>query len=71
MLLMGGSMLATAQDNKYANTYVCTKGKIHFFSATAMEDIEANVANAICVINTETKKVYAKVQQTNFSFKTN
>lgn len=60
---------AKAEDDKYANTFVCTKGKIHFFSGTAMEDIEATTTTAVCVINTQTKKVYAKVQQTNFAFR--
>lgn len=63
------SLSAFAQDDKYANTYVCQKGKIHFFSATPMEDIEATSNTAVCVINTQTKKVYAKVQQASFNFK--
>lgn len=58
-----------AQDDKYANTYVCTKGKIHFFSASPLEDIEATSTQAVCVVNTQTHKVYAKVQQTSFVFK--
>ena len=55
-----------AQDD---NVYVCTKGKIHFFSGTAMEDIEATSNSAVCVINTQTKKTFAKVQQSTFVFK--
>lgn len=58
-----------AQTDKYANTYACTKGKIHFFSSSPIEDIEATSATAICVLNTETKKVYAKVSMSSFNFK--
>ena len=59
----------SAQGDKYANTYVCTKGKIHFFSASPLEDIEATSNSAVCVVNTQTKKVYAKIQQNSFVFK--
>ena len=69
ILLTTFALNVFAQADKYANTYVCTKGKIHFFSATAMEDIEATSNSAICVVNTQTKKVYSKVQQTSFAFK--
>ncbi len=57
-----------AQD-KYAGTYACTNGKIHFFSDTKLEDIEATAMNAICVLNTETKKVSAKVKHESFRFR--
>ena len=59
----------SAQGDKYANTFACTKGKIHFFSASPLEDIEATSNVAVCVLNTQTKKVYAKVQQASFVFK--
>ncbi|HWB64798.1 MAG TPA: YceI family protein [Chitinophagales bacterium] len=62
-------MLTSAGDDKNAGAYVCTKGKIHFFSGTAMEDIEATSNAAICVLNVNTKKVYAKIQQSSFVFK--
>jgi polyisoprenoid-binding protein YceI len=58
----------SAQD-KYANTYVCTKGKIHFFSSTMMEDIEATSNSAVCVLNTQTKKVNSIIKHTSFLFK--
>jgi hypothetical protein len=61
-------LLVNAQDN-YADAYVCTKGKIHFYSGTAMEDIEAASTDALCVFNTKSKKMYAKVKQTSFVFK--
>lgn len=57
-----------AQD-KYANTYACTKGKVHFFSASPLEDIEATTNTAVAVLNTQTAKVYAKITQTSFAFK--
>src|SRR5687768_9627466 len=62
------ALQVSAEDDKYINTYVCTKGKIHFFSATKLEDIEATSSNAICVLNTQTRKVYTKVEQTTFRF---
>jgi YceI-like domain len=62
-------MLTSAGEEKNGGAFVCTNGKIHFFSATAMENIEATSNATICVVNTDTRKVYAKVQQTGFLFK--
>jgi hypothetical protein len=62
------AVMLYAQADKYANTYACTTGKIHFFSATPIENIEATSEKAVCVLNTQTKKVYAKVTMTTFSF---
>lgn len=59
----------TAQDNKYADSYVCKNGKTHFFSATTMENIEATSKTTMCVMNTKSKKVFAKITQTSFVFK--
>mgnify|MGYP001545891022 FL=1 len=67
-LFVSLATFAGAQD-KYANTYVCQKGKIHFFSSGPIEDIEATSNAAVCVLNTQTKKVYAKVLITSFDFK--
>lgn len=69
IILIALGLQLAAQGDKYANTYVCTKGKIHFFSATPLEDIEATSNSTVCVVNTQTKKVYVKVQQTTFTFK--
>ena len=66
VFVLVGYLPAVAQDD---NVYVCTKGKIHFFSSTSMEDIEATSNSAVCVINTQTKKVFAKIQQSGFVFK--
>lgn len=68
VFLLAFVLQLSAQD-KYAGTYACTKGKIHFFSASPLEDIEATSNTAVCVVNTQTKKVYAKIQQTSFVFK--
>ncbi len=64
--IVGG---AFAQDNRLGETYVCTKGKTHFFASTPVEDIEATSNSSICVINTKTKKVSAKVLMTSCTFK--
>jgi hypothetical protein len=58
----------TSADDK-GGVFVCTKGKIHFFSATVMENIEATNGASLCVLNTDTKKVSAKVKQADFKFK--
>jgi len=69
VLLIAGLIRVSAQDDKYADTYACQKGMIHFFSATAMENIDATSNTAVCVLNTKTKKVFCKVKQTSFTFK--
>ena len=63
------ALFSNAEDDKYADTYVCQKGMINFFSATAMENIDATINSAICVLNTKTKKVNCKAKQTAFVFK--
>ena len=69
LLLTAGFLFASAQDDKYADTYACQKGMIHFFSATAMENIDATSNSGLCVLNTKTKKVFCKVKHTSFTFK--
>jgi hypothetical protein len=69
ILLAAGFLYAGAQDDKYADTYACQKGMVHFFSATAMENIDATTNSAICVLNTKTKKVFCKIKQSGFTFK--
>jgi len=68
VLLIAFTLQLSAQD-KYPNTYTCTKGKIHFFSSSPLEDIEATSNTAGCAFNTQTKKVFVKIQQTSFVFK--
>jgi polyisoprenoid-binding protein YceI len=63
------SAAAAAQGDKYEGVYVCTKGKAHFFSGATIENIEATSNSTLCVLNVQTKKVYAKMQQASFIFK--
>jgi polyisoprenoid-binding protein YceI len=68
-LLIGlsGSVFAQAASN--SNIYICKKGKIHFFSSSPLEDIEATSNEAAVVLNTQDKTVNAKITQTSFVFK--
>ncbi|MES2621755.1 MAG: YceI family protein, partial [Bacteroidota bacterium] len=68
LLLVAANMLS-AEDDKYANTYATTKGKIHFFSSSPLEDIEAETNSAVCVLNTQNKKIISKVTISSFAFK--
>ncbi|MFN8285211.1 MAG: YceI family protein [Chitinophagales bacterium] len=61
------AVVAQAQD-KYAGTFVTTAGKIHFFSATPLEDIDATSKTALCAFNTVSKKVNVQVKITSFVF---
>ncbi|MDB5282162.1 MAG: YceI family protein [Bacteroidota bacterium] len=69
LFLLGLIFVSGTVSAQEENAYVCTKGKIHFFSGTAMEDIEATSNSAVCVFNTQTKKIFAKIQQSSFVFK--
>jgi hypothetical protein len=69
VLLLAVAVFSKAEDDKYADAYVCQKGKINFFSATSMENIDATTNSAVCVLNTKTKKVYTKAKQSSFTFK--
>ncbi len=42
-------------------TLVSDNGKVHFLASTALEDIEATSNYAVCALNTQTKKISAKV----------
>lgn len=57
------SMSASAQQ------FVAKTGKVHFFSATAMENIGATTSSAVCAFNTTNKKVIVKIKNTTFKFK--
>jgi len=52
-----------------AQQYVAKTGKLHFFSKTSMENIEATSNNAVCALNVSSKKVVVKVRNTSFKFK--
>ena len=69
VLFLAIGLGAVAQEDKYADSYICQKGMAHFFSATSMENIDATSNVAGCVLNTKTKKVYSKIKQTSFVFK--
>jgi polyisoprenoid-binding protein YceI len=53
----------------WADQYVARAGKAHFFSATAMENIEATSAIAVCALNTANKKIVVKIKNKSFRFK--
>ena len=63
-LLLFSSVWATAQDN-----FITQTGKVHFFSKTPLEDIEATTQKAVAVLYTATKKVQAKIPIQSFEFK--
>lgn len=67
-LLLALHLCSSAQADRFANIYSTSNGTIHFFASTPVEDIEATSKNVACVINTETKKVSAKVRMTTFDF---
>lgn len=52
-----------------AQSFVDTKGKVHFFSKTPVEDIEAVSNQTVCALNTENKKIFAKIPIKSFSFR--
>jgi polyisoprenoid-binding protein YceI len=63
------AFVARAQEKNYDNTYTTTSGKVHFFSKTPLEDIEAFTQKAVGVFDTKTKKVQAKIPISTFDFK--
>jgi hypothetical protein len=68
ILLSTSLIISSAQDKKYAEAYVCTAGKTHFFASTPIEDIQATSNTTLCVLNTKSKKISSKVQMTSFVF---
>ena len=69
IMFLATALISKAQEDKYANYYVCYKGMVHFFSATAMENIDATTNIAACVLNTKSKLVSVKARQSSFVFK--
>lgn len=68
IMLLALSVQLFAQNN--SNAYVCNKtGKIHFFSASPLEDIEATSNEASLVLYTNDKSIGAKIPVTSFVFK--
>lgn len=76
MKLLAGFFLTVLSLNIFAQAatgsaiYICNKkGKVHFFSASPLEDIEATSGEASVVLNMQDKTVNAKIYQTSFVFK--
>jgi polyisoprenoid-binding protein YceI len=66
--LVALTLCTTAQTDR-SGVYICKKGKIHFFSSSPLEDIEATSNDAALVLNTADKSVSAKISQNSFVFK--
>lgn len=69
LTIVSVAAFAQAPAKDYSKSYVCTNGKVHFFSSTPLEDIEATQNSAICVMNTQTKLVSATIPIKKFDFK--
>lgn len=68
ILLLVVSISGIAQNNKYADTYACQDGKLHFYASTLLENISPTSNVMLCVLNTKSKKVSAKVKLTTLVF---
>ncbi|MFN8310897.1 MAG: YceI family protein [Chitinophagales bacterium] len=64
VLLAVQVLLVNAQQQ-----YVAKNGKVHFFSYTPIENIEATTNSAICAMSPTTGKVYVKINTTTFVFR--
>jgi polyisoprenoid-binding protein YceI len=65
LVFAAATFLCIAQDAAYS----CANGKVHFFSKTPVEDIEATTQKAIFVVYASSKKVQAKIPMNTFEFK--
>ncbi len=54
---------------KAQDIYLTQTGNIAFFSATSMENIDAKSKEATAAINIKSKKIFFKVKNTSFHFK--
>ena len=68
MLVIVFSPSALTGEGKYTDSYICDNGRAHFFASTPFENISPVSNTAVCVINTKTKKVIAKVRMASFVF---
>ena len=66
--VLGISLVANCQDDKYAASFVSQNGKVHFYASTPFENISPTSNNGICALNTATKKIVAKVRMNTFVF---
>jgi hypothetical protein len=53
----------------FAQQFICTDGKTHFFSKAPLEDIEATSLKTVCAINTNNRKVFSKIAIQSFVFR--
>ena len=63
------SFLFAFSTVKAQDTYLTGGGNISFFSATSMENIDAKTKEASAAINVKSKKIFFKVKNTSFHFK--
>lgn len=63
MAITGLTTLANAQIVK------TSKGQVDFYSSTPVEDIDAHSGSTVILLNTTTRQVVVKVQNTSFNFK--
>jgi hypothetical protein len=68
IILTALTLTAFAQGDKYATSYICSDGHVHFFASTPFEDISPVSNSAVCALNTQTKKIVAKVRMNSFVF---
>jgi hypothetical protein len=68
ILYIATSLSAFAQGSKQAVSYICDNGMVHFFASTPLEDISPVSNIAACGLNTQTRKVFAKVRMNSFVF---
>ena len=63
------SFLFAFSTAKAQDIYLTPTASIGFFSATSMENIDAKTKEATAAINVKTKKIFFKVKNTSFHFK--
>ncbi len=63
-VLSATALFCAAQDVAYSST----NGKVHFYSKTPLEDIEAITQKAIFVVYAGSRKVQAKIPMNTFQF---
>jgi polyisoprenoid-binding protein YceI len=66
-----GAVLTFASVNIQAQVYVSKTSMVHFFSATALENIEAKTGAAASAFNTQTGDVSIKIPVKSFKFSSN
>ena len=53
----------------FAQQFICSDGKTHFFSKAPLEDIEATSLKTVCAVNTNNRKVFSKIAIQSFVFR--